>query len=82
MLHCSKCTSVTCITRHMSAEEARHTMKRSRESCLNCSTKPFICDRCFLTAAGIVPTKCYMCTPRRHICLSKCSGGCVLKKIK
>ena len=49
--------------------------------CTTCrKNTPHICQRCIIQASGVMPTTCYLCTPRGHICLSRCSGGCILRE--
>jgi hypothetical protein len=36
-----------------------------------------LCDQCDEQTSH-VPTTCYLCTPRPHLCLSACSNGCIL----
>ena len=46
--------------------------------CVKCQEIPVhLCTECRKTSCS-TPTFCYLCTQRKHICLSKCSNGCVL----
>jgi hypothetical protein len=51
------------------------------KKCTACGTGvPHICSRCIAHASGVMPTTCYLCTSRKHDCLSKCSRGCILRE--
>jgi hypothetical protein len=46
-------------------------------SCIQCEVGvPSICLRC--RCSHSLPSRCYVCTPRAHICLSKCQHPCKL----
>ena len=65
MYRCSLCTQAFCCD-------------PIEKKCSRCSTGvPAVCDRC---VTALVPDTCFQCTERAHICLSKCSGGCINKQ--
>jgi hypothetical protein len=51
---------------------------RPERPCTACGGRVVhLCDQC-TRQNNHVPTTCYLCTPRPHLCMSACSSGCVL----
>ena len=66
MYRCSLCTQAFC-------------SEPTDKKCSQCQDGvPAVCDRC--VPVGLVPDTCSLCTQRAHVCLSKCSGGCIKKQ--
>ena len=53
------------------------------QMCTKCGLyAPHICSLCITKASGVMPTRCHICTPRKHMWLSAraCMSGCVLRE--
>ena len=77
LLQCSLCTSGSGV-----CTQPRQTgaAGRSLAKCTGCRVKhPHICAWCLAEMSGedAIPTTCFVCTPREHVCLSKCASGCI-----
>ena len=56
------------------------------KKCQKCGLiTPHICSSCTTDSDGHRvpdPVNCYLCTPREHICLSRCLHGCVRHELR